>query len=550
MIWSLFRIFKRELFFVLFVSMIINVLFLVSPWYMMQIADKVFVSRSMESLTFLTMILLWMFLVMGLLEFVRSRVMAAVAFRVEGVFYPKLYEALLVKSSDGKIETPDQYFNELNMTRNFISGEGMFGLLDLLWVPIYFVVLMLFSWKLAVFALFIVTISFMISYANHYFVHDDYEEAYELNFKANDELLSQLRSIEAIKSMGMYEGARERWFERHSASSTAHFRANEQLSIWYSLSKNFRYVSMTLIMAASAYLVIENELTVGMMAATGLLLGRVIMPIDMLGSSLKHIMHMKHSMDKLKSLIAERRIIFAKNKPLLRPDQGLSVQELVVCAPDDVDKILLNNITFVMPPASCLVILGPNGAGKTTLLRTLSGLLLPTTGKIEFSGVALSRLSAYEIGYVSQDVRLLDGTIAENICRFGDQDADKLIAAGQLVGIHDFVMTLKEGYHAMIGDGVLMLSGGQRQLIALARAIYDQPAFLILDEPNSSLDEQGQKALLRVIQSLKQQGTTVIVSTHQYSLLPYSDYILTMSQGEVQLFESRQELINRLQSSS
>lgn len=546
MIWSLLRIFRQEMIFIFFVSMLINVLFLTSPWYMMQVADKVFVYRSMESLFFLTVILLWMFLIMGLLEFVRSRVMAAVAFRIEGVFYSRLYEALLVKSADGKIESPDQYLNELNMVRTFVSGEGMFGLFDLLWVPLYFGVLLLFSWKLAVFALFIVLISIIISYANHHFVHHDYEQAHELNFKANDELLSQLRCIEAIKSMGMYEGARQRWLDRQAMTSQAHFNANDQLSIWYTLAKNFRYVSMTLIMAASTYLVIENELTIGMMAATGLLLGRVIMPIDMFGSSLKHIMHMKHGLEKITELMSGRRFA-ARNQPMVDAMQGLSVSSIVVSAPEQSEKKLLNGIDFALPPAACLVLLGANGAGKTTLIRTLSGLLRPDEGEITFGGVALSRLSAQQIGYVSQDVRLMDGSLAENICRFGVQDTEKLIAAGQLVGIHEFVMTLKDGYHSVIGDGVLMLSGGQRQLVALARAIYDQPKFLILDEPNSSLDELGQKALLRTIATLKQLGTTIVVSTHQYALLPYADYILTLNQGRVALFESRQALIDRLQ---
>ncbi len=546
MIFAVFRLFRRELFFVFFVSLIINLLFLASPWYMMQIADKVFVSRSMESLLFLTIILLWMFAVMGLLEFTRSRVMAALSFRLEGIFYPKLYDALLVKAADGKIESPDQYINELNMARTFISGEAMFGLFDLLWVPIYFIVLWLFAWQLAVFALVVVVFSLLISYANHHFVHDDYEKGHELTFKANDELLSQLRSIEAIKSMGMYEGARDRWYKRYNESASSHFRANDQLAIWYSVSKNFRYLSMPLIMAASAYLVIENQLTVGMMAATGLLLGRVIMPIDMLGSSLKHLMHIKHGFERLAELMSERRI-FAKNKAIEDRHAGLTVDHVSVTLTGEVEKPLLKQLHFAMPAGSCLVILGANGAGKTTLIRTLAGLLIPTEGSIHFGGVPLNRLAARDIGYVSQDVRLLEGSIADNICRFGEPDDAKMIVAAQLVGIHDFVMTLKEGYHSMVGNGMLMLSGGQRQLLALARAIYDAPAFVILDEPNSNLDEQGQKALLGVIQALRQQGSTIVISTHQYALLPYTDYVLQLQLGVVQLFESRQQLLNRLQ---
>lgn len=545
MIWSLLRTFRSELFFLLFISLIANVLFLTSPWYMMQIADKVFVYRSMETLTLLTSVLLWLFLIMGLLEFVRSRIMAGIAFRAERMFYAKLYQGLLIQSADGKIETPEHYITDLNQIRQFISGEGLFGLFDLFWMPMYLVVLWLFSWKLASFAIVIMIISLSISYLNHRLGHREYEHAHSLGFDANNELLSQLRNLSVIKSMGMNQGAQQRWLSRQMASVESYFNANEQLSIWYSLSKNFRYVSMTLIMAASAFLVIENELTIGMMAASGLLLGRVIMPIDALGNALKHIAQVEHSLERLDHLMAQREH-FARNRPLSDKAQGLILDQVSVHSPDG-QRLLLDQVSLHLPPASCLVVLGQNGAGKTTLIRTLAGLLTPDTGTITFAGSELKRIHADHIGYVPQDVTLIEGSIAQNICRFGKIDDQKLITAAQLVGIHDFVMTLKEGYHTQIGHQALHLSGGQKQMLALARAIYDNPACLLLDEPNSSLDKQGQQSLLTSINALKAQGSSIVVSTHQYSLLPFADYILTLDHGRLVIFESRQALIERLQ---
>jgi PrtD family type I secretion system ABC transporter len=543
--WSLLRTFKGEIAFLFVISLIANLLFLTSPWYMMQIADKVFVYRSMETLTLLTSVLLWLFLIMGLLEFVRGRIMAGIAFRAESTFYNKLYQGLLIQSADGKIETPEHYITDINQIRQFVSGEGFFGLFDLFWMPIYLVVLWFFSWKLACFAVLMASISLIVSLITHRLGHREYEHAHGLGYEANNELISQLRNLSAIKSMGMIQGAQQRWLEKQMASIESYFIANEQLSLWYSLSKNFRYVSMTLIMATSAFLVIENELTVGMMAASGLLLGRVIMPIDALGNALKNIAQIEHSLERLHGLMSQRDHA-ARYRPLVDPSQGLTLAQLTVLT-ENGERLLLNDITFSLPPASCLVILGPNGAGKTTLIRTLAGLVTPTSGKITFAGTNLAQVHADHIGYVPQDVTLIEGSLAQNICRFGKIDDQKMITAGQLVGIHDFIMTLKDGYHTQVGHQALHLSGGQKQMIALARAIYNAPECLLLDEPNSSLDKLGQQSLLTSINAMKQQGSSVIVSTHQYSLLPFADYILTLDHGQVVLFESRQSLIERLQ---
>ena len=542
---TIFRLFSKEIYFVLFVSAIINFLFLASPWYMMQVADKVFVHRSFESLYFLTIILLWMFTVMGLLEFVRARIMAAVAFRFEGAFYPRMYEALLVKSADARSASVDHYFADLNNIRMYVTNDGAFGLIDLLFMPLYLVVLCLFSWKLAVFAIVMACLSFVISLANNFFANAEYEKAYELGFKASDEMMSQLRSVEAIKSMGMYPSAKDRWLSKHQQSAAAYFKSNDQLSIWYTLAKNFRYVSMTLIMAASAYLVIENELTIGMMAATGLLLGRVIMPIDMLGSSLKQISHMKHGLVRLSELFAERRIP-ARNRPAKDLSQGLVVQDLVVRV-EAVERLILDHVSFSLPANSCLVVLGANGAGKTTMIKTLSGLVPMTSGYMQFAGQDAVRLRSDVMGYVAQDVTLIDGSLADNICRFGKPNDDMMIDVAKLVGIHDFVMTLKDGYQTEIGSMGMRLSGGQRQLVSLARAIYGSPKLVILDEPNSSLDEQGQQALLRAIVKLKSEGSTIVISTHQYGVLAYADFVMTLDMGKIVLFEPREKLLQRIQ---
>jgi PrtD family type I secretion system ABC transporter len=536
------RSFIPDIAFVFVVSFIINLLYLVAPWYMIQVSDKVFVYHSMESLVFLTLILIWLFVVMGVLEYARSRITAIAALRVESSFYPRVYESLLVKSSRGHFELPDHTMADLANIRAFIASESLFGLLDLLWMPIFLLLLFLFSWKLGVFAIVMASISFLISLAINRYANLDYERAYDLAFKASDELVTQLKNVDVIRSMGMQETVRNRWLYKHFTSERFFLLSNEQLSIWYSLSKNFRYVSITLMMAASTFLLIENEMTIGMMMASGLLLARVIMPVDMLGSSLKQITQLRFSLERLRSLF-EYQDEFTRNQKQFDLSQGLVVEQLSVAAPMS-DQLILRDISFELPAGACLVVLGENGAGKTTLIRALAGLMPLTSGEIYFAGMDLRQLSANQVGYVSQGVFLIDGTIADNICRFDDRDDDTMLMAAQLVGIHDFIMTLNDGYETLIGDGVLMLSGGQRQLIALARAVYDLPAIVILDEPNSNLDERGEQSLIFIINELISRGSTVIISTHHYAILPLADYVLTLDAGAIAVFSSREDIIN------
>lgn len=531
-----------EILFLFGVSFIVNMLYLVAPWYIIQVSDKVFVYKSMESLIFLTLILIWLFIVMGVLEYVRSRIVAIVALRIEASFYPRVYESLLVKSSRGHVESSDQVMSDLAHIRSFISSEGLLGLFDLLWMPIFLLFLFLFSWKLGVFAILMATISFMISLAINRYSNLDYEYAYSLAFKAGDELVTQLKNIDLIRAMGMQEVVRKRWLHKHFDSENTFARSYEQLSIWYSLSKNFRYVSITLMMAAGAFLLIENEMTIGMMMASGLLLGRVIMPVDMLGSSLKQITNLRFCVKRLSSLL-ESRDECARNNNRFDLTQGLCVDNLSVVAPVN-DQMILRDITFKLPPGSCLVVLGENGAGKTTLIRALVGLIPLKSGSVDFAGLDVKHLSASQVGYVSQNVCLLDGTIAENICRFGERNDDNIIKAAQLVGIHDFIMTLNEGYETVIGEGTFMLSGGQKQLIALARAVYEYPAIVILDEPNSSLDEHGERFLLSSITELISRGSTVIISTHHYAVLQLADYVLKLDSGSISMFSSRSHITN------
>jgi PrtD family type I secretion system ABC transporter len=537
------RPFLPELGLVFLGCFIINLLYLVAPWYMIQVSDKVFVYHSMESLLFLTLILIWLFIVMGILEYVRSRITTIISLRIESNFYPKIYDSLLVRSSKGHIEQPDHVMADLTNLKTFLGSESIFGLLDLIWVPVFLVILFLFSWKLGVFAIVMAIISFLISLAINRFANVDYERGYELAFQASDELITQLKNVDVIRSMGMQERVRQRWLQKHFASEALFFQSNEKMALWYSLSKNFRYISITMMMAAGTFLLIENEMTIGMMMASGLLLGRVIMPVDMLGSSLKQITHLRFSIKRLKALF-EHSNDFPRDNRQVDLNQGLCVEDVTVRLPDS-QRDLLKDISFSMPAASCLVILGDNGAGKTTLIRTLTGLVQLTTGKIGFAGIDLRHLSAEQVGYVSQGVFLVDGSIADNICRFGERNDEKMLVAAQLVGIHDFIMSLHEGYESLIGDGLLVLSGGQRQLIALARAVYDMPAIVVLDEPNSSLDEHAERSLVSLIAELKVKGSTVIISTHHYSVLPLADYVLMLEAGRVSVFARREDLINQ-----
>lgn len=542
------KLFWRDLLHVFAASLVINLLFLAAPWYMIQVSDKVFVYKSMESLFFLTLILLWFFLIMGLLEFARNQIMLIVSLRLEKRFYAKIYNSLLIKQAMGRRSLSDHAMRDIATIRQLISSETVFGLLDIFWMPIFLIILFLFSWKLGVFAIFLAMISFSISLALNKFANQDYEKAYELSFKATEEMVNQLKSIDAIKAMGLQANMQRRWLDKHELSEKLYRRSHEQTAIWYTLAKNFRYVSMTLMMAAGTYLLLENEITIGLMMASGLLLARVIMPIDMLGGSLKQFTHLNFALSRLNQLNTHYKDLSTRMVQPLK-STGLDVEDLSVCF-DSHQDCILRDVRFQLPTAKCLVVLGENGAGKSTLIKTLLGLMPISHGKVTFNGIDIASMPPDQIGFVPQGVHLIDGSLADNICRFGSSDDEAMVEAARLAGIHDYIMSLDHGYDTHIGEGGVILSGGQKQLVALARAIYGNPRLLVLDEPNSSLDAVAEQKLMNLIVLMREKGCTVIISTHHYATLAYADYVLTLSRGKLIMYDTRESLLLKLQPTS
>lgn len=538
----------QDLLYVFVASFVINLLFLAAPWYMIQVSDKVFVYQSMESLFFLTLILIWFFLIMGLLEFARNQIMLIVSLRLERRFYAQLYDSLLIKQAMGRRSLSDHAMHDIATIRQLISSETIFGLFDLFWMPIFLVLLFLFSWKLGFFAIALSMIGFSISFALNKFANQDHEKAYELSFKATEEMVNQLKSIDAIKAMGLQANMQRRWLDKHELSEQLYRRSHEQTAIWYTLAKNFRYVSMTLMMAAGTYLLLENEITIGLMMASGLLLARVVMPIDMLGGSLKQFTHLKFALSRLNQLTAYREELSTRPAQSV-PLSGLNVEDLSVCL-DPHQHCILQDVRFHLPNAKCLVVLGENGAGKTTLIKALLGLMPISHGRVTFDGIDIASMPSDQIGFVPQGIHLIDGSLADNICRFKSYNDEAMVEAAQLAGIHEYIMSLDQGYDTHIGEGGLILSGGQKQLVALARAIYGSPRLLVLDEPNSSLDAVAEQKLMNLIVLMREKGCTVVISTHHYATLAYADYVLTLSRGKLTMYDTRESLLLKLQPTS
>jgi ABC-type protease/lipase transport system fused ATPase/permease subunit len=438
--------------------------------------------------------------------------------------------------------------HDIASIRQLIASDVVFGLFDLIWVPIFLVLLFLFSWKLGFFAILLATISFSISLVLNKRANYDYEKSYELSFKASEEIVNQLKSIDMIKSMGLQSNMQRRWLFKHELSEQLYRRSHEQTAVWYTLAKNFRYVSITLMMAAGIYLLLENEITIGLMMASGLLLGRVIMPIDMLGNSLKQFTHLKFALSRLSQLF-NYQFKLSVDHTDYDTVMGLNVKNLTVSSNGDGQPIL-QDISFHLPDHQCLVILGENGAGKTTLIKSLLGLMPVAHGRITFNGMNIAELPSNEVGFVPQGVHLIDGTLADNICRFGSCDDEEMVKSAQLAGIHDFIMGLDQGYDTHIGEGGLVLSGGQKQLVALARAIYRSPKLLVLDEPNSSLDTLAEQKLMQLIAFMRERDCTVVISTHHYATLAYADYVLNLHQGKITMFETKESLLSKFNSSS
>ena len=536
---------KKSIFMAGLFSMFINVLMLVPPLYMLQLYDRVLTSRSESTLYMLTLIVIVLFVTMGLLEVVRSRVLVKFGNRFANILSNRIFESTFELANKKPEAASSRLMGDFTQLRQFLTGNGLFAFFDAPWIPIYIIVLFLFHPYFGFFAIFAAIILVAITFLNEYTTKEKMDNANTLNRDSMMQLEANIRNAEVINAMGMKTNVRKKWEEKYFGFLNAQNDASNKAGIWSNLSKTLRMFFQSMILGLGAYLAVNMELSAGMMIAGSIIMGRALAPLDLMIATWKGFSGARMSYKRIDQLLKD----FPKNKEYMElpAPKGFISVEGVYAKPPASSIYTLENLTFTINKGDVVGIIGPSAAGKSTLARVILGVWPVQMGTVRIDGADISQwdrehLGKY-IGYLPQDIELFAGTISENIARFNEVDSQKVIEAAMKAGVHEMILRLPEGYDTVIGSGAVVLSGGQRQRIGLARAIYDNPVFVVLDEPNSNLDEQGELALLKTVEELKQSGTTVVIITHRPNILKVTNKILIMNSGKIERYASTEEIL-------
>ncbi|MBD3816362.1 MAG: type I secretion system permease/ATPase, partial [Halothiobacillus sp.] len=516
-------------------SMVINILMLMPSIYMLQIYDRVLASMNVSTLVMLTLITLGLYLLMAALEWVRSMTLIHLSNKLDERLSGRVFNAAFTYQLRGRGGNAGQPLADVNNLRQFITGQGVFAFFDAPWAPIYIAVIFLFHWQMGVLALFGALSLIGLALWNELATRKPLSEANGVAVKAQGMAQSNLRNAEVIEAMGMLTGIRGRWAQLNQRVLRLQTEASSSAGGITATTKFMRIALQSLILGLGAYLVIQNEMTAGMMIAGSILLGRALAPVEQLIGVWKGWINAQGAYRRLNELLKSFPTP-QERTPLPRPKGEVRV-EGVLAGPPGTTSPVLKNVSFAIPAGTILGVIGPSASGKSTLARMLVGVWPTLAGKVRLDGADIHDWDKLQlgphIGYLPQDIELFDGTIAENIARFGTIDPDALMKAAQLAGVHEMILRLPNGYDTPIGDAGQMLSGGQRQRIALARAVYGDPALLVLDEPNSNLDDAGELALVQAILTLKKQGATVVLITHRTNIIGAVDLLLLLKDGSV-----------------
>jgi ATP-binding cassette, subfamily C, bacterial EexD len=528
-----------------FFSMFVNLLMLVPPMYMLQVYDRVLTTQSIDTLTMLTIVLVFLFAIMGGLELVRSRMLVRVGNKLDTTINERLYSAMFRRSLVTQGTQSAQPLNDLTSLRQFLTGNGLFAFFDAPWVPVYLGVLFLFHPWLGVFATCAGVILLALAIANEKATKGLLAEANSEHIQAQNLANSNLRNAEVLQAMGMLHGIMGRWSKRHHEFLSKQSQASDRAGALTNTSKVLRMLFQSLILGLGALLVLSGDMSPGMMIAGSIIMGRALAPIDQMIGGWKGFVGARGAYGRLNELLEQ--VPEEKERMSLPAPRGDIAIEAVAAAPPGSRMATIRGINFSVNKGEHVGIIGPSAAGKSTLARVILGIWPTQVGDVRLDGGIITQYNRDEIGpyigYLPQDIELFDGTISENIARFGEVNADKVVEAAKKAGVHEMVLELSNGYDTVISAASGSLSGGQRQRIGLARALYGNPVLVVLDEPNANLDDAGERALSQAIAELKEEGTTLFVISHRTSVLKSMDQLLVMKEGQVSMFGPRDEVL-------
>jgi len=530
-------------------SFLINLLMLTGPLFMLQVYDRVLTSGSLPTLVALSIIVALLYAYFGFLEFIRARLMVRLGRRVEERLRCRAFDGVMEQALRQGPGQGQQAISDLVTVRQYLSGQGPSAFLDMPWLVIYLAVVFLLHWLLGVMGALAAAAIFGLALLSERAARDAVGEAAKAQARAHRLAEESRRNAEVARALGMQDSLRRRWVKSQGEALDLHTIANDAAGGFGAFGKVFRLLVQSGILALGAYLAIGHEISAGTIVAASIIMSRALSPVEQAVSNWQQFLAFRKASGRLQSLLAEVPPDRPRT-PLPPPSGRLQVENVSVNLPG-VERPILQGLTFAIGPGEGIGIIGPTGAGKSTLGRTLVGIVKPSRGTVRLDGAELDQwpvdaLGSY-IGYLPQEAQLFSGTVAANIARFADQaNPAKVVEAARLASVHEMITRLPGGYDADIGDAGMKLSAGQRQRLALARALYGDPVLLVLDEPNSNLDADGEAALDRAIRHSLARGAAVAVIAHRPSALAALGRLLVLADGKQAAFGPRDDILRKV----
>lgn len=543
-------IFKDAFYTVGLISAIINIILILPSIYMLQVYDRVLASRSVGTLIMISIIVIVFYIFMGVMEWFRSQLLVRVSNNMDEKLNERVFSVAFQNALYSGSGNASQVFSDFTNIRQFLCGSGIFAFFDIPWTPIYIIVIFLISPIIGVVSIVATLIMFFMAFLTEMVSKKGLNEA-NRHFQASQAFASvNFRNAEAIYAMGMVGSVKKHWFDRYINFLKQQSNTSSKVGAVSATTKTLRITFQSIVgYGLSAFFAIRGDLTAGMIVATAILLGRAFSPVDMAIGVWRQFVSVRESYARLEAMLDQ----FPQNSntvALPEPVGHISVSNLIASPPNS-NMMILKNVSFEVQPGELIGIIGPVASGKTTLGKMIVGIWPPYSGSVRLDGAEIHLWDREQIGrhigYLPQDIELLDGTVAENIARFGLIDSDKVIEAAKTTGIHEMILQFPDGYDTRLGMGGIVISGGQKQRLALARAIYKDPTLIVLDEPNSNSDDIGERALLYTISKLKEMKKTVFMITHRPNMLSMTDKILFLLNGAVYMFGPAEEVIANLQ---
>lgn len=529
-------------------SFAMNLLVLASPIYMMQVYDRVIPTGNGSTLVLLTLIITVALLAMSGLDVVRSMILSRVGAWLDRTLAKPVMEASVLRTVRQGAPIGAQGLRDISTVRSLVGGASVLPLFDAPWAPVFLAVVFLVHPVLGWISVFGAIVLALLAYVNESWSRSALHEANRVSARAFGEADVTIRNAETIVAMGMLPGLLHRWHDLNGVGAQAMGQASDRMSYIASAAKFWRMMLQVAILGAGAWLVVHREMTGGAMIAASIIMGRAVAPFEQAISVWKVLIAAQAAYRRLTELLQGY-----NDKPAItslpRPQGKLTVESLIY-APPGAPEPTIQQVQFAVDPGEVLAIIGPSGAGKTTLARLLVGSLVPFRGAVRLDGADIAAWDSADrgphIGYLPQSVDLFNGTVRENIARFGEATDEEVLDAARIAGAHELILSLPKGYDTPIGDGRWNLSGGQRQMVGLARAFFGHPTYIVLDEPNSNLDSAGEQSLSNAIRWAKEHKSSVALVTQRPNLLVLADKILVMRNGRMELLGPRDEVLAKM----